>query len=206
MNVYIESGNYEYANLFARVKYDIVYDREAADLVVFTGGEDVSPSLYGDRPHEYTYNNITRDEKEQALYKWCAENNKPMVGICRGAQFLNVMNGGRMYQHVGNHTRSHDIIDIETGDRVYVTSTHHQMMMPSKNGKVLAKSAGVLSYREWFNGIAAWRDHDNEGIEVVLYDDTRCLCFQPHPEMDQESRGYGGMRSYFHYLVVKHLF
>ena len=120
-----------------------------------------------------------------------------MAGICRGAQFLNVMNGGKMWQHVTGHavSKGHIATDLVSGEEVLVTSTHHQMMIPSAHGKVLAV-ANVAGHKYSY-------DKGEEGgvtpdIEVVFYEDTKSLCFQPHPE-------YVGLdhpcqRLYFDYL------
>ena len=183
--VAIVNGSHEYRDLFNDLGMNVSeYHPEDIDdyaLVCFTGGEDVSPDLYGDAKHKYTGNNPFRDEKEKAIFNQCIEYSIPMVGICRGAQFLNVMSGGRMYQHVSNHTRSHMLVNARTGENVYVSSTHHQMMMPGENAIILAYST-LGGEREWYDGQIFKRDISNTDYEVLLYEDTKCLCFQPHPE------------------------
>lgn len=202
-NVLIIDGNYEYNNLFTRLGFTLVNDVGTADLVCFTGGEDVSPELYGDAAHQYTYNNTYRDGYEGDVFERCVSLGIPMVGICRGGQFLNVMNGGRMYQHVDSHTAPHFITDLETGEEVYVSSTHHQMMMPSPEGLLVASSA-LHGHREWYDGVYARADTSNQDIEVVYYKETNSLCFQPHPEFQSEA--YEGMFKYFENLLARYTF
>lgn len=197
--VYIVGGNNAYQTLFQDVGFKIC-DAAQAELVCFTGGEDVSPNLYGDARHPTTHNNPHRDHRESELFKDFLARGLPMVGICRGAQFLNVMAGGRMYQNVSRHTSPHYLIDFRTGTEVWVTSTHHQMMMPGDKGKLIGASY-LHGEREWFDGEVAKRDTSNEDIEVVLYKRKRLLCFQPHPEMYQDSQEYDGMREYFFDLL-----
>ena len=58
-----------------------------ADIVLFTGGEDVDPSLYGCEKHPTTYSNINRDLEEKAIF----EKVKPhqlCLGICRGLRIV----------------------------------------------------------------------------------------------------------------------
>ena len=105
--VLIVSGSLAYRQMFINYGFTVVEDIQFADLVCFTGGEDVSPHLYGQPVHPLTFSSVRRDEKEKAIFDACCERNLPMVGICRGGQFLNVMSGGKMYQHVTNHTRQH---------------------------------------------------------------------------------------------------
>lgn len=57
---------------------------EQADLVLFTGGEDVDPSLYGEKENYTTQSNIIRDKKEIEIYKKALSLGKNMLGICRG--------------------------------------------------------------------------------------------------------------------------
>lgn len=72
---------------------------QMCDGFLFTGGHDVSPELYG---ASRKYPNVIcckkRDEMECALMKRALEENKSILGICRGIQFLNVYLGGSLYQ------------------------------------------------------------------------------------------------------------
>lgn len=118
--------------------------------------------------------------------------------ITQLGQFLNVMSGGRMYQHVEKHTRSHEITDTRTGESVFVSSTHHQMIMPSPKAVIVA-TASLGGEREWYDGEIARKDVSKEDIEVVYYPHTKALCFQPHPEF--MSPEYAGMLKYFGSLL-----
>lgn len=196
--VYIEHSSMAYQDMFKRMGFTVVHSPEAADILCFTGGADVTPAMYGDAKHRATGNDPYRDAKEKRLYDWAIENRKPMVGICRGGQFLNVMSGGRMYQDVTEHCGDHDIVDVETGEVFYVSSTHHQMMMPSADASIVATSTN-RGAREWFDQEMFRRDVSDTDYEVVFYPSTQCLCFQPHPEFSDNV--YAGMHSYFAALL-----
>lgn len=202
MKIYIVNGSGEYRRLFTSLGMSMTDDLNEANTVCFTGGEDVTPSIYGDSPHPQTHNSVYRDVKETQIFEQCRANNIPMVGICRGAQFLNVMSGGRMYQHIQKHLGDHLITDLETGNTLYVSSTHHQMMLPSPNGLLVASST-LAGDREWYEGEIFKKDVSIEDIEVVYYEHTNCLCFQPHPEFS--SPLYASMKEYFTYCVGKYL-
>lgn len=202
MKVIIIGGNNEYIKLFKSLGHEVVSSVSEAELACFTGGEDVTPALYGDAHHTLTYNSIDRDNHEIAIFESLMHKGVPMVGICRGAQFLNVMSGGRMYQHVTKHTRSHAITDVLTGETIYVSSTHHQMMMPSPEALLVA-TAALGGERHWYDGQVAKKDVSGEDIEVVYYKNTNCLCFQPHPEFDYPE--YEGMKDYFRRLLETYL-
>lgn len=72
---------------------------EACDGFLFTGGDDVSPALYGEEPLEgKTFSDPVRDGAEASLLKAVLAADKPVFGICRGLQFVNVFLGGTLYQ------------------------------------------------------------------------------------------------------------
>ena len=203
----IVNGSQAYAHLFTSLGYAVVdyiinEQLEPVDLVVFTGGEDVTPQLYDHEAHPTTFNSVFRDQQEATVFEKCVLHSIPMVGICRGSQFLNVMSGGEMYQDVGGHTGSHEITDLITGETVLVSSTHHQMMKPSSEGLLVA-SSHIGAYREWWDGQIFAREQSEQDFEVVFYPRTKALCFQPHPEFF--SVEYEGMRRYFGELIVRYL-
>jgi gamma-glutamyl-gamma-aminobutyrate hydrolase PuuD len=198
--IYIEHGNHQYTMLFVKLGFTVVPDLNKADVVCFTGGADVSPHLYACDAHPTTHSDSWRDAKEERLFLECMRQGKFMVGICRGGQFLNVMCGGSMYQDVQKHCQAHSLTDIHTGENVWVSSTHHQMMKPSESGIIVAV-ANQSGKREWFEGTIMHRDVSQEDIEVVYYEANKALCFQPHPEFTGED--YEGMFLYFSSLLAR---
>lgn len=69
------------------------------DAFLFTGGQDVSPDLYGEcRLLECGSACVLRDKMEHMLLTEVIAQNKPILGICRGIQFLNAVFGGTLYQ------------------------------------------------------------------------------------------------------------
>lgn len=183
MKVYIVGYDDLIDRMFKKRDFETVDDPKDADIICFTGGADVSPHLYGEDIIPGTYCDPDRDEQEEELYDMFKAN-KFMVGICRGGQFLNVMNGGRMYQDVDNHTRNHFVYAPDGNKLCEVTSTHHQMMIPHHSGKVMVygrESTTRVRQRGTFVGSPFTDD-----IEVVHYPTAKenkgALCFQPHPE------------------------
>lgn len=188
--VYIVGGGFDYIRLMFNLGCDGAKGLDDADLVLFTGGEDVNPELYGEVPLPKTHFSRQRDERDIAVYKGAIERELPMVGICRGGQFLNVMNKGRMWQHVNGHTGNHiariEVPPFNNGNKrrtIEVTSTHHQMMIPPEHGFILM-TATVATEKDSC-GYSKIGKHENDpDVEAVYFDDTHCLCFQPHPEFN----------------------
>jgi putative glutamine amidotransferase len=71
------------------------------DGLVLQGGADVSPSWYGEEPLRPEWNgDAIRDRHEIAAIEVALELGKPILGVCRGAQVLNVARGGSLYQDI----------------------------------------------------------------------------------------------------------
>lgn len=180
----IIGNNTRVQTMFLGRDFDIIYESKIANLkkspslVVFTGGEDVDPYYYGEGKYFRTMSHRKRDDREMIHFEHFLQ--VPKVGICRGGQFLNVMSGGKMWQHVTGHTDNHDMIDLLfTKNKLKVTSTHHQMMLPSKDGFVLAVAQEAKDHVSMAKEPPKKPAFDPE---VVWYPKTNSLCFQPHPE------------------------
>ena len=180
--VYVVGGGYPYIKMFFDEGFVGARSVEDADIVCFTGGEDVSPVYYGERLLAKTSCNPLRDAEEFAVWEEAEALGRPKVGICRGAQFLNVMNGGKLWQDVNNHTAQHEVKIVSTGEIIgQQTSTHHQMMRPSDSGEVLAVACEA-TYKHAESTLETREEPGWDDVEAVWYPDTQSLCFQPHPE------------------------
>ncbi|GAA1928050.1 gamma-glutamyl-gamma-aminobutyrate hydrolase family protein [Brevibacterium antiquum] len=76
---------------------------EVAELdgIILTGGDDVDPGLYNAQAHPRTQvPNVRRDSFETALYRHARTAEVPVFAICRGAQIVNTVHGGSLYQHL----------------------------------------------------------------------------------------------------------
>lgn len=187
--VYFDKAHFALGKMMRRNGYEctLEWDSSKIDLVLFTGGADVHPFLYGETLQPGTITDIVRDRKNNQLFRSAQRSRIPCVGICRGAQFLNVMAGGSLWQDVNNHTKSHVIYDFQTKKTLMATSTHHQMMRlaPGAQWVAGARNATKLICGEKYCTYKQGRGvHDWDDPEVVFYDRTSSLCFQPHPEFD----------------------
>lgn len=158
---------------------------------IFWGGADLDPSFYGaERSMLCGDSNTKKDQEEINLMQKYIEQGIPIIGICRGAQILNVVNGGILVQHINDHTMTHKIdLYSKEGKHVLnatVTSTHHQMMVPTKEAIILGKSNEKVTGVHWEE---VNKEHTYKYVpEVVYYPKTKSLCIQPHPEwMSQDS-------------------
>lgn len=74
------------------------------DGFLFGGGDDMDPARYGEeKMFDSVEIDADRDAFELSLYRHVKPTNKPILGICRGIQLLNVAEGGSLYQHIDGH-------------------------------------------------------------------------------------------------------
>lgn len=176
---------------------------EDADLVVFTGGEDIHPGLYGQLPNDYVNScNRARDLYEINYFRQAVKKGVPMLGICRGAQLLSALSGNSLIQHVDNHVgRTHNIRlmrpltysvnseeKIET-DYVDFPGTHHQMMKIIRDDAVLLAKAENLHNPKLKVATLAVTSLNSkldmnfvDEAEIVHFKNVKALGIQSHPE------------------------
>ena len=103
------------------------------DGILFTGGHDVSPSLYKESPLNCVSCCEARDKMEIIVLKRVIDNNIPALGICRGIQFINAALGGSLYQDLPSqfssstehHQKPPYDVPVHTVDIISDTPLHH---------------------------------------------------------------------------------
>lgn len=192
--------------LFTGWGWESVNDPEKADIIIFNGGTDIATEIYGELPvmRGIPRWKSVRDHDECKMFEYY-QGKKLMLGICRGAQLLNCLNGGTLWQDVNNHGGSHKMLDMRTGEVLMVTSTHHQQMRPNLGSGVIIGLASQSTdkyaenthdkYVPDFSAMEAARHFEpNEldvnmwDVEIMWYPKTHTLCIQGHPEYVPGSR------------------
>lgn len=173
-------------NITSDVGY-LLENPEKISLVLFTGGEDVHPEFYGGKDSNICMTNIQRDRFEKKVFEFCKDHDIKMTGICRGFQFLNVMCGGFMYQHITNHAGPHHGTYFKYDGKIrVVTSTHHQLVGLSDTAIPVAWSAPRRS--EIYIGPNGHKiEKPVHEIESAIFPHDNAMGVQYHPEMLSKS-------------------
>jgi len=191
------------------------------DGLVLQGGADVSPASYGEEPlsPEWAGDRV-RDLYEIELFWECAFQGKPVLGICRGHQLINVALGGTLFQDIGSQVEGavqhvdreaydrHDHeIDIVPGSglarlyglqrRATVNSIHHQAIRTLGRGlsvEAVSPVDGVIEAVRWSGSSHAvglqWHPEFHAGGEGRLLDGSPVLL--EFLEAAGRARGGGG--------------
>ena len=156
---------------------------EFCDGVLFAGGDDVDPKHYGE---EIAFDSVEttplRDDFELALADLLKQTGKPILGICRGAQLINVAFGGSLYQHIDGHRQDERgavnlrnakveagslLHEIVGEDEIKTNSFHHQAVKAVAPGFIASARAD---------------DGTVEAIEPAEKSERFILAVQWHPE------------------------
>jgi len=163
------------------------------DGFIFQGGTDIAPETYGEKPilPDQWHGDPYRDVYELKILNYAIENDKPVLGICRGFQLLNVYFGGSLYQDIEHfHLKPIKHRDAEIYDQLFhhvvfekgkilerlhpdpdknlVNSVHHQGI------KKLGKDLEVLAY--------CMEDGMIEAFHWVKAPEGKVMGVQWHPE------------------------
>ncbi len=162
---------------------------DGLDALVITGGYDLDPISYGQRPHPTTDQpRTTRDSWEFALLQGALARGLPVLGICRGAQVLNVAFGGTLHQHLPD-VLGHD--GHRAGNGVF-TRLPVRTVAGTRLAALVGESAEAPCYHhqaidEVGAGlVVSARDPDGVVEAVELPGDGFVLAVQWHPEKSLE--------------------
>ena len=127
---------------------------EELDGLVLVGGADIPPSAYGEQPHE-TVVELTpqRYNFERKLIAGWLKSGKPLLGVCLGMQFANVVAGGSLIQDIPSQ------VGIKLSHRGY----HEVRIEPDSS---LAKILGAEKASVWSNHHQAVKDI-GEGLKII---------------------------------------
>ena len=150
------------------------------DGLILCGGNDINPERYAEKLNGAVDIDFERDEVEFALLKAYIDVGKPILGICRGCQLINVFFGGSLYQNLQEadlHKRknntdmvhrvtaiSDSIVGGIYGESFFVNSAHHQAV------KVLG------------DGLRASEDWTGQYVEAIEHNTYPIFGVQWHPE------------------------
>ena len=153
------------------------------DALLLAGGEDVHPSRFGQEDYASGEMDLDRDEAEFALFRLYLEQKKPILGICRGHQLINIALGGDLLQDIGDplhlfHTRG-DLPD----DRIHPVHACKGSFLYSLYGEAFPTNSSHHQVVDRVgDGLKAVAWSESGLIEALEHTSLPIRCVQWHPE------------------------
>ena len=159
---------------------------EVFDGFLFGGGDDIDPARYGETVQ---FDNVEvdadRDAFELGLYEHVKRSGKPVLGICRGLQVLNVAEGGTLYQHIDGHRQDKPGTETEQKTLVEAGSMLHALIGKEE---ILTNSFHHQNIKDIAPTLAADAKSADGYIEAVHKPGHRfCFAVQWHPEIYRQT-------------------
>jgi gamma-glutamyl-gamma-aminobutyrate hydrolase PuuD len=177
-------------------------------VIMYGGGEDISPSLYGAVHNPKTHapkQPSQRDALEKAIFELGVERGSAHYGICRGHQLLAALLGGRLFQHIHNHHMAHEVTlnikavverplelklknwsDLFKTPKFMTTSVHHQAVdinsLMDKYYTIPVLSNKCLSHVYELGDEKLTAEEVEEDNEAFFVPVKRVFGVQGHPE------------------------
>lgn len=148
------------------------------DGFLITGGYDLDPTLYGESNTGESENcNPSLDILDKEVVNYAVKNKKPILGICRGHQSINVFLGGTLYQHIENHRGIKGEHDVETISNKLL----------SFNQKIETNSYHHQSVKDLAPGLIEVAHHIDGTNEAFIHESLPIIGIQWHPEILADS-------------------
>ena len=149
-------------------------DPSKYDAVVIPGGGDVTPSLYGASRSSRTAGcDLTRDRLQIQAVKAFMNAGKPVFGVCRGQQVINVALGGTLNQHIGTGHQKSRNVRFKSGCLLYKQYGSTQKFVHAHHQAISKLGSGLVA--------VGW-DATDGTIEAVEHNSKPIYAVQFHPE------------------------
>lgn len=153
------------------------------DGLVLSGGTHVHPERYGQQPQVTARYDLKRDATDYWLLEQARLTGMPVLGICRGAQFINVFHGGSLCQNVTPlriHTRHRPLLLPMQTIRLVLTSRLGQLMGKEVIGANRIHSQAIKRLGRNLRVVAVDNDYFVQAIESI--GEPWLMGLQWHPE------------------------
>lgn len=180
--------------------YGIVVPSQLADvdLVVFSGGEDISPSLYGkpfdlesvDLSDTYAYN-AERDVSDYLLMRYCMANDIPLLGICRGMQMLAVANGYRLIEDLPTYYAELNVSDPVVHRSPSGGTVLHEVFFEESDSHGLFEQGESFPVASFHHQAVDSSSFDAPGVSFLAFDTTGDVRIAEAMELEDKTFAIG---------------
>lgn len=155
------------------------------DALLLPGGGDIHPKYYGREILGAREIDEARDAAEFALVEDFLARGRPIIGICRGLQLVNVFFGGTLRQHIAGHEQKNG------RDTVHLTHTEDLLLKELYGAKFFVNSAHHQAVDRLGTGLRAVQWAQDGTIEALRHEKLPLFALQWHPERLHAAGGAG---------------
>ena len=167
-----------------------VRDAENCDALLLPGGGDISPCCYGQKNVASVAMDPERDRYEMDLLRRFTEHRKPVLGICRGLQLINVFFGGSLHQDIPGHR------SVEGIDRRHAAYTERSFFSEVCGEKCIVNSSHHQSIDRLGEGLKIVQRAPDGTVEAIFHEELPVWAVQWHPERLNNEVGKGVFRTF----------
>lgn len=184
-----QNAHANYTSAFIKYDFDVSFSYcpqdSGYDGLVLCGGGDIDTAYYGKERGSSGPPDVCRDKSEFALFEKYRSHNKPIFGICRGMQLINVAMGGTLIRHLST---SGDHIQFEGHDSIHkVLNLHGSFLHEVYGSEMITNSAHHQGCETVAQELSVVQRHCDGTIEGIM--GKNILAVQWHPErMTEECR------------------
>lgn len=149
---------------------------ETCDALLVPGGADLDPAHYGQANTASVGIDADRDRDELFLVHRFMELGKPILGICKGHQVLNVALGGTLIQHIPDHGQ------IDGQDRVHPVTVTHPFLRQLYGDRFICNSSHHQVVDRLGEGLSVTCRSEEGYVEGIIHENGRVIGVQYHPE------------------------
>lgn len=154
---------------------DSITDPSFYDGLILPGGADISPRFYGESNQNCLGVNLAFDQLEYKTMEAFVNAGKPILGICRGMQFINVYFGGSLFQHIDNHK-------MDNGDLHKIVCVPHTAFARLFNDEMMVNTHHHQAVKKLGNDLEIFARAEDGTVEGINHINNKILGVQWHPE------------------------
>ena len=152
----------------------------SCDGLLLPGGGDADPTLYGQENRGSNPPDPDRDRDELDLFGLFRALNRPILGICRGHQMINIALGGTLVQDLPDERHRHET--VTDTDRVHAVTATHPLLSDLYGGSFTVNSSHHQAVDRLGEGLAVTCVSGDGGVEGIVHESGRIIGVQFHPE------------------------
>lgn len=172
------------------------------DGLILAGGGDVDPSEFMEPNHGSTDIDQPRDKAELELVNRCIAEGKPILGICRGHQVVNIAMGGNIYQDMNDRLVEMHAQNAEGESKFHPIRVGIATMLEQLYGQeVVVNSSHHQAIRQFGLGLYATAWDENGVVEAMQHGSLPIWTVQFHPEQGMAQNGDGEGQKMFDFFL-----